>query len=107
MPNNNSTVDKVAKWVKLVGGSIALVAALWAGFGILYGLRAEVNRLRVTVGWMDSTVVKNMNYRKRQICKANGYVAERFELCPLLRKEMGDEEIEPAGTSASLPTIQQ
>lgn len=84
-----------------------MIVALGGGLSIFFELRAEVNRLRVTVSWMDSTVVKNMNYRKRQICKANGYVGERFELCPLLRKELGDEEIEPAGGSASLPTIQQ
>lgn len=96
----------IQKWVGFGVKIAALIAALWAGFLLLYGLKTEVNRLTVLVDYMDSTVVKNANYRKRQICKANGYIGERFEQCPLLRMELGGEEIEPAEDDApALPEI--
>ena len=71
-------------------------------------MKSEVNRLATLVDYLSPTITKNANYRKRQICKARGYVGERFELCPLLRLEMGEEELEPViGDAPSLPEIGQ
>lgn len=92
--------------LKVIGSIIVVVAGLWAGFGLLYGLKMEVDRLGTIVSRLDSTVAKNDAWRKKQVCKANGYTAELLEKCPLLKKTFGEEEIEPPGEAATLPEIE-
>ena len=98
---------RVGAIIGIVIGAITLLGLLAGGVKKLDdvedGIAANtvsidtlLNRTRRT----DSLVTLGDRWRKRQICQENGYSVRN---CPLLRAEMGTEELEP--NRAMIPEI--
>ncbi len=99
---------------KQIGAVIGIVIGLLALFGsIATGVKklddvedgiaenaVSIDTLLQRTRRTDSLVTLGDRWRKRQICQENGYTIEN---CPLLRAEMGDEDLEP--NPASLPEV--
>ncbi len=98
---------RVGAIIGVVIGAITLLGILAGGVKTLDDVEDAIADNAVNIDTLldrtrrtDSLVTLGDRWRKRQICQENGYTVQN---CPLLRAEMGTEEIEP--NRAMMPAI--